>query len=914
MALSKTIPIYLVSETKGLNVASHHDAYDARLERGSSLKAHKQLPHPRDFEQTADISRARYTISQRPIENGYTEDEPVENYVLPTDTSTNHVLPPTPPVAQGEDEAIEETVSSPATPAIQQSPPTPDITPPRRFLGAQSSMASTRAESFRTAREDFNSDDDDESLRHFRKSPASTFRNGLIGPNAVLKDRHISSSPLSGKKLGWRGAASHEPFNELPISNLEPSPKPVDSAPSHLTETVQPDPLNGDSEGSGYEEHQIGLDDRLFDGNLADSGIPRRGMSLRDRLKMQQLSSPSTDQFGSSIGWPGGNDSKIGDDLPPSKIEAMVFETPTPPKRQQTLRHSRKNNSLRSASSPIPVKSHRDSLTSNPESSPTLHRKKARLSNQNRWSPGSEISKSFSMMSGGVLPRTENEIIPVAVIPERRSSLRSSVNSSQRNSLALSLGSGDDYYPPNSYHSRERGSDLSYRRRSASDSHSPAAHRENPKADQYTETNLLIPPRRSSLSAPTSQSNSRTSSLTSRSDHHRTQRIAAEKDLRKTLDRMESERLMPKLQVLTAKDEKAESSPASGRERISTGWEGLHPPSVLNTPFSQPSAISPSPGPFEVAEARTVNFFPHNNHSLQLIEKHPLPESVTTKKARRLMASDPLTPSTTYDSKRTSQIPVANQSTSTPSTVRRSLTVDSPLRNPRQPPQPPDPKIVPPSSMVATEQDERQLVQTNGHVEPVSNPPISYKRRRSESFVRSLARNLSLRNPRNRKADQDLDGTQHSFWRPRGFWEGFNDSDDEEADEMPRERGLANNTLGIPHDSNIVSGPVALARNVSNGSRRRWFSRDLTSRPSNSSLSKLRASRKLYRIPLFGAHFRFMGLRDVQERILLAKARKEDEQREKRRADLRKSIGVNVISQGDSRFPASSSNPGFVLR
>ena len=443
--------------------------------------------------------------------------------------------------------------------------------------------------------------------------------------------------------------------------------------------------------------------------------------------------------------------------------------------------------------------------------------------------------------------------------------------------------------------------------------------RGRPSYDVDLEQPPIIPPRRSSLSAPTSTNNSRTSSLTSRSDHHRTRRIAAEKDLRKTLERMESERLIPQLQnhvpEITTPPSRADVPVTSSAEPLPGGWESLRPPSFLNTPYSQPSGTSASPGPVETGEARTVNYFPHNNKSLQLIEKHPLTESVAAKKARQLIANEPQTPSTLYDSKRDSQNTAVNHSLSTPSTTRRSLTVDSPLRNPRQPPEPPPVKIVPPPSHKVSEDDQDVPgEQPNQETQLLSR---QRKRQRSESFIKTLTRNFSLKNARNRKSGQDLDSQLHPFWRPRGFWDGIDDGGNEEATDKPTpDRQPASNSLGIPQDR-AIGGPTSIPRSITAGSpsRRTWRPpQTLNSPSSHSSLSKLRAisghKNKMYRIPGLPAHFRILGLRDIQDRLVMARARREDEMRERRREDLRARIGKGVIATGDSRFITAAAGGG----
>jgi hypothetical protein len=239
------------------------------------------------------------------------------------------------------------------------------------------------------------------------------------------------------------------------------------------------------------------------------------------------------------------------------------------------------------------------------------------------------------------------------------------------------------------------------------------------------------------------------------------------------------------------------------------------------------------------------------------------------------------------------------------------LSVESPLRNPRDPPKPPQFKVIPPTPAALTPTDDfdRQLSTTGPtrrslgrRFGSLKRPSIA-NRRRSESFVKSFGRTFSL-NAKNKKADQDLDGTLHPFWRPRGFWDGFSESDNEEGDRYEkRDRDLVvNNSLGMPQKRTIIDGPLSLVRKMSDGSRRRRQNGGVSKRASYGSLSRLRIGRKIHKVPGLGLRFQVIGFRDVQQRMLSVRRKKEDERRDRRREELRRSIGPNVISQGDSRY------------
>lgn len=169
----------------------------------------------------------------------------------------------------------------------------------------------------------------------------------------------------------------------------------------------------------------------------------------------------------------------------------------------------------------------------------------------------------------------------------------------------------------------------------------------------------------------------------------------------------------------------------------------------------------------------------------------------------------------------------------------------------------------------------------------------------------SISRGLSLKNARNKKADQDLDSQLNPFWRPRAFWDDVDNYRPEEEQQQSRHVDVVNNSLGLPQERTIITGPASLIRRISERRRQR---RGLVKQTSHGSLARIRATRQFYASPGLSLRFHLVGIKNIQERILRARQRKEDDRREKRRADLRQSIGPNVVMQGDSRFPASNTS------
>ncbi|KAK5197765.1 hypothetical protein LTR92_002009 [Exophiala xenobiotica] len=857
----------------------------------------KSLPHRKDSKTASPNLRTLYRMTAQDSQGPEKPSHRPAAAIVPTSPH----LPPTPPGASNGDvpHTVEEIAvdgavfrSALVTPTNQNSPPTPDNTPPRErkipvvrpFLGTQPSLTSTRADSFTTAREDIASEDGSDIISHYQGHLgwSQSSLNKYSHPAPKLRYSALPRSSLTNGD----GDGEAQPINGLRERSEDrsfgPSPNHEGTvlngngllaSPQALSTSSTPLGLRRGEELPSHNGILPGDDGQEVETTSRSTASPHQGglkrdKSLRDRLLEAQHRDPSasTERFASIIGW---NDSVPIEDMPTanretaredirrfsgisttSTVEAYVFESAPLPRRKTTLRH-------------------------------------ARLSNQNRWSFGSEISGSYSLASSAVLPKTE--VIRVAVIPERRSSLPTSSSSgSKRQSLST-------------------GSARSHSRKVSDNPPTAWQHRKtlSESVDRGTQADHppTIPVRSSSLSAPTSRSTSRANSITS--ENLRVRRQEAEKDLRKTLDRMESDRLIQSVRDWTLKDEDATSQPTEVVEvRLSTTqasvrtpplteallgaptnegeqannglglalpgtqeWAALRPPSILETPFSQPSFRSASP---EINEARAVNFFPHNNHSLQLIEPSPIHESRAVREVQK------------------QRLP--------------QIEVESPLRNPRRPPKPPQFKLFPPTT--GKEADQRLGFNGPGPSRGGSTKrPGTYHR--SDSLMSSISRGLSLKNARNKKADQELDGKLHPFWRPRAFWDDIDNLRPGGEQELSREAGVVYNSLGLPQERIVITGPVSLVRRISERRRQR---RGIVKQTSHGSLAKIQATRQLYASPGLGFRFHLVGIKNVHDRVLRARQRKEHERQERRRAQLRRSIGANVIMQGDSRFPASKTS------
>ena len=239
-----------------------------------------------------------------------------------------------------------------------------------------------------------------------------------------------------------------------------------------------------------------------------------------------------------------------------------------------------------------------------------------------------------------------------------------------------------------------------------------------------------------------------------------------------------------------------------------------------STPFSQFSDT-----PIEVSEATAVSIYPHNNNSLLVVQQpYRVNSMVSETKA--------ITGGTTFDSQdvemrqeflrtptppfvdavegKQDEVPEQPTLTFEPSTPPMQIDlpqpngVDSPLKNPRSAPEPPKIMFIPPTP--AEELEHPLGVAPPGPPKRSDSHPqrrlslVQRARRYSDNFISPfLARASSNRNRhysdshsrphsshRNPEVPtvSDEDGTLHPFWRPRGFWDGFEDSESDNEDDV----------------------------------------------------------------------------------------------------------------------------------
>lgn len=810
----------------------------------------------------------------------------------------------------------ENQLTGMVTPRRPSKPPTPDVTPPRTTSAKRPTLnqlgnylsSSSRAESFQTACETISSDGDKEtpmrtprsrsvSQQTGRRIPSSSrqnLTNGMTVMRATLADPKDKGTPQSASKPlsetdyetgfesfdgEWRNPSDHSP-TPLPGKHRN-----LQSTPSQNLQ----------------KSHQTDLENDTLDVLNLNASLMRE-QNLRERLNEPSstsnlANSSSMERFRADIGWPAHEEPdsrRLSGVSSASTVEAVIIDSPK--RAQRLLRHTEKRGSLRSASSPV-TNSRRTSIltVSNPDSQQhRLVHKAGRISEQDRRSISSDMS--FSTKTTTSAPHGTPDIIPVVVVPERRSSLRSGPNShisskptSQRSSQRAPVQSKG----PNSIDVPRQ------RTRTMSDSAS-ARSRDTGAGSRGRPVGCpVVPPRSSSLSAPTSRNNSRATSLTS--DSLRSHTIAMDLEMQK---RLEQQPVSPPRYNVLDHSHPPSSRPPQTKSLLepprlpalmvssTDDMATLRPPSL---PYTQWSIPSSSPGPIEIHEATAVSLFPHNNRSLLLVNQPRAPPETCVLQAFHNPEFYPRTPEMTTDR---ADDPLAGLSSRL-----ETAFVESPLKNPRPPPKPPVSKPLPP---IPTEQPFRTTNRDHDSGARLGRRWNSVRRpwggRPRSDSLNTITRSLSMRSAKNRTAGLEMDSSLHPFWRPRGFWDDIPGSPEKARSARQSIHGadeplVVNNSLGLPQQRTIFDGPPSLAR------RSPELKRVLDYNASRGSL----VDRNMLRSPLYqhgyrvipkvgrlSLRLRSLSLRNVRTRIRRLRQRREERKRAARRENLKQSIGGPV--------------------
>ncbi|TAQ83648.1 hypothetical protein B7494_g8022 [Chlorociboria aeruginascens] len=797
------------------------------IDVGAMLKTHKVLPRPREGKEAKWKEPRRLEVNPPAEYQDLVIDTGVAS--MPgSNSSSPHTLkhasktiggyPPTPPthsrqssashsisiVAPSHDALLRSSETSmPSTPPNQRSPPTPDVTPPKVIPltsrpAPRDRYPSSRTDSFKTAREHPYSSDEDENstlrprLQSTRASasdiPDVRPRRKAVGLGLGLEsDNEGTSTPKGASQQefvifdGEWGSTAGE------ISEVEREWD--DNLMRNVTVKKRPRKPHVSTGGQEILE-----DDIISPTNATKvvRGLPLQEKIARRRLE-RDLERATSEMLADTISRPLMDpespttpdvrrfSAMSGRSTNSTVVEAIVVDGP--PQRRKALRHTKKYIGLRDFSDQSTVSSGPNSEVSSEPHPRLLHKTyqiparghRSLTSNTTVSDISSTKSRRNVIKSGG---------IPVIVIPDRRSSTKSSKapslrsTSSRKTKRSMSLGSVPLFQSP-------KFNDISYdvgpRKRTMSESAGSVHTIDFPP---------VIPTRGSSLSAPTSRNTSRAGSLTAES-------LKAHNMLQKPVVKPDPVAGRP---TVEAPKDLGNQYSRSNFDHNGDPFFGNRP-SAQATPFSTTSYETAGTTAV-VSEAMAISLYPHQNKSVLVVQHDPQPLS----SALKVKAPQKHQPT----------VAVNGEATSCPATPPHLTIpldeVDSPFRNPRAPPEPPAIKFIPPtpSELTPTQDEAHQFGWNIDNERPTtsdSKPKLGLSlirrafssRRNSETALPtdSMRRRFSITGRRRQDIDESTqtsksdanpstlypsvvdrpadDSKLHPFWRPSHFWDDLED-------------------------------------------------------------------------------------------------------------------------------------------
>ncbi|KAK4224874.1 hypothetical protein QBC38DRAFT_511470 [Podospora fimiseda] len=685
------------------------------------FKKHKLLPHPqKDVTSVNDLQRSG---SRRSTRRRARNPEPPPT--PPANSRTSSAAHPADvrPGPNGASSPAEstETVDSqqPVTPPNQQTPPTPNLTPDQSPPGPAARQVkprppiserlpskitiASRTESWRTAPENPESSDAEDGLPS-SKTSQSTVRqlNGDAKgkqPDIVGLGLGLESTTQEFQKFDGEWAEGEASL----ISEVE------EEWDQNLGRNVmvkkKRQPITHQREGNKQEV----LQDSPVTPTMATKSL--RSISLQE----SPLVYPRR---------PTASEVSISSDM---KRSSIVSTTSTivenAPQRRKTLRHVRKQSLLRDSCSDLsPSSSAPTSVSATVED-----QRRGRLTGYRLGDAARESQASTTTFNSISSRKARKEVIktggiPVVIVPERRSSVKSQSRppSLRSTSSRRSQSVGSAHHSQSSKSRDQHGPVFERpRRHSRTRSESDGSR---PGDERTIDFPPVIPSRSSSLSAPTSRNvsrtGSRTGSLTADSlrAHNASQAQQAHKALQDASRELDSlcANGQPKIthrrptviitgRVMEPPEVVVEHDSVNGWRRDSDHDEELGERnnstldlygdpfwgkrlSAQNTPFSVASVETAGTSHAEVSEAMAVNIYPHQSKSVVLVDHAAKPSESSSINFNRWSDSNPPT------------IKLTGTNGGAPSTPPQQFIeeniVDSPLRNPRAPPAPPKPPAI----------------------------------------------------------------------------------------------------------------------------------------------------------------------------------------------------------------------------
>ncbi|KAK5628923.1 hypothetical protein RRF57_004638 [Xylaria bambusicola] len=735
-----------------------------------SFKKHKVLPRPR-ANTSGPFVASRSPSTSHGHSNGYITTSnfgesvslrATQDYFDPRAIGPN--LPPTPPAHSRTSSGSQPILIStppptenpapnqvaagsvtpiPGTSNLQRSPPTPDVTPPqvgRRPKAFRPNLSDrlpskatvdSRTESFKTARESPTSSDEETTTPRPCMPSARTWQNAerrRVEPKS--RNQHDAGLGLRlyvDDDLTPRTRQEFFAFDGEWASNSDVEQEWDDNLSRNVT--VRKRRVN-----PREDKRTEVIEDVMVTPTNATRAL--RSVSLHERVQ----TAPSPQYFPSEFGsksrshWTASTSgSSSSTDFRRSSgmsskstvstvVEAILVDVPT--RKQKTLRHVRKQTTLRDSSSEL-----------SPPSSTSTSVRQMEASRRPRIFGKTPVPRTDSMASTGTVNsvasrKVRREVwqsggIPVVVIPDRKDSLKSkasrppslrptnSYRSKRSHSVPRSNFSGQKEQTVCSDNSRRRGRSMS------------VTYGSFPNDQLTMDYPPIVPRRTTSLSAPTSRNTSRAGSragsLTAESlkahnalidqEGIQSRQFTVERapHTENTSSRSEQKQLYPAPSAESHKNETPNQKSLVDHNGDPFFGKRL---TAYNTPFSQASVeTNGTHSVADIAEALAVNIYPHQNKSVLMI--HHMSKSLSSandKQPETSPVSEPEADKITGNPEIATTGPCDGPVT--PPQPQFSMDgVDSPLRNPRAPPEPPAIKFIPatPSGLTPATEQEKML-------------------------------------------------------------------------------------------------------------------------------------------------------------------------------------------------------------
>jgi hypothetical protein len=735
----------------------------------------------------------------------------------------------------------------PTTPPDQRSPPTPDVTPPQpesrpRALRpsfvkrgtSRSKISESRTESFTTAREEPLSSEEEE-VDDGQSTARPTLTSGRTSqqtvrkvstPSNINRIAHPQALDMALAQLGNHSQDIETPRTRREFGKFDGEWGVKDEieieGEKDLNRSVTVSLRNVSATSPSSNRYRRGIvDDGDMEITPAKASKAVRQRSLHEQTgagspKRQASSARSAPPTNSdiSVATTKKRSSAASSRSVSSTVEAFLIDGR--PQRQRTLRHVRKQSELRHSIT-------NTLLNDETAAEPGLVKRPivpiARPERGRRHESYASQSTVNTVGSGKARREVwKSGAIPVVVVPDRRSSNRSTSRepslrstSSRRSKRTMSLGST----PMDGPTSKETGPVFDRTKRRS----------RTLSLSDHSEWTIDLPPaiptRSSSLSAPTSRNVSRAGSMTAESVRARD--LIRNHSMRQiSLERPAEDLLLPPLiptEMISIKVEHAEPSEPRETDHFdeTTSLKKFTP---RNTPFSIVSVETNGTAP-EVSEAMAVHMYSHQNSSVLMVNHSNKPSDASDlcHMAKEAQGSDDDS-NAIYSTPRGAALPMTPPQPQIPQFALED--VDSPLRNPRAPPEPPiqppnhppalafipaTPSGVTPGPDVAIQMGnfyeamaEQPPQRRPSFVrralgrpqrDPAEYPPnssrtprflsraLSLTRRRSSSRTREFSDLPPYRTDFPQEGDEPREGTKlHPFWTPRWSGDEFDDDDE----------------------------------------------------------------------------------------------------------------------------------------